>query len=398
MSSALTAYAVPPLARQHLNACASTFVVERPPDRLPLKFHRRMPGYVPTPLLNATVLAQLLGVRRLLVKNETNRLGMRSFKVLGASWATFHALETYRRKRFGQGFAPWSSINELAQQVHEHTSAPRLVAATDGNHGHAVAYVARLLGLSAEIYVPRGTAGARVEAIEAEGALVKVVDGGYDDAVRASAACVGEDGLVIDDTSWDGYEDVPRKVIEGYSTIFWEIDEAIQELDDAAPDVVIVQAGVGALAAAVVRHFKRGDGPRPRIIAVEPSGAACCLTSAARGKVSTLGGEQRSIMAGLNCGTPSLVAWPYVSHGVDAFLAIEDGSVTTAIRMLDDVGVTAGETGAAGLAGLLCLLQDDRAAALREKIGVTSGCQVLLLLTEGVTDPVRHAAVLEGVH
>ncbi|HEX5690805.1 MAG TPA: pyridoxal-phosphate dependent enzyme, partial [Roseiflexaceae bacterium] len=220
-------------------------------SRAPLEFHRRLPGYAPTPLVEAPLLAATLNIGRLWVKDEASRLGLPAFKILGASWACYLALQ----ELMGGAIGAWNTLDELAEQL-----APlrplTLAAATDGNHGRAVARTARLLGFAARIFVPAGTAAARIEAIESEGAQVLVVDGTYDEAVALAAKEAGPRCLVISDTAWPGYETVPRDVIAGYSTIFWEIDDELARRGEPPPDLVVVQIGVGALAAAVVRHYR----------------------------------------------------------------------------------------------------------------------------------------------
>ena len=368
-----------PAAVRNPNARA----LRRPaPSREPLAFHARLPGYVPTPLLDCPDLAADLGVGRLRVKYEAARLGLPSFKILGASWAVYRALLERFGPALGEG---WSTLDELA----ERTRALRplaLSAATDGNHGRAVARMARLLGLDARVYVPAGTAAERIVAIAAEGAEVEVVDGSYDDAVRRSAADEGPRGIVISDTSWEGYTTVPGWVIEGYSTALWELDDALPE----PPDVVFVQIGVGALAAAVVRHYRSGPAS-PVIVAVEPERSACVLASMRAGEPTTIPGPQDSIMAGLNCGTPSIVAWPDVSAGIDRFIAVPDERAREAMRRFAAEGVVAGETGAAGLAGLLELAGD---AAARAELGLGPHARVLLICTEGATDPAAYEAIV----
>ncbi|HWQ15805.1 MAG TPA: diaminopropionate ammonia-lyase, partial [Roseiflexaceae bacterium] len=318
----------------------------------PLAFHRRLPGYAETPLRELPGLAADLGVGRLWIKDESRRLGLPSFKILGASWATYRALE----RRLG-GLPPWNSLAEL--RAHLSPLRPlALAAATDGNHGRAVARMAALLGLEARIFVPTGTAAARIEAIQGEGAQVTVVDGTYDEAVALAAREAGPRCMVISDTSWEGYEEVPREVIAGYGTIFAEADAQLAALGEPRPDLIAVQIGVGALAAAVVQHYRGlGEHPQPlRIIGVEPLGAACALASMEAGRIVEVPGPHTSIMAGLNCGQPSPLAWPAVSRGVDLFMAVEDDAARRAMRALAAEGVTAGETGAAGVAGLLELL------------------------------------------
>jgi diaminopropionate ammonia-lyase len=349
----------------------------------PLAFHARLPGYAPTPLVAAPGLAEALGVGQVWVKDESSRLGLPSFKILGASWATYRALATH----LGHAFAPWDDLQALALQLASLLPLT-LVAATDGNHGRAVARMAALLDLDAHVLVPAGTAQARIQAIAAEGATVEVVDGSYDQAVTRSAAMADTHHLVISDTSWPGYEEVPRWVIEGYSTIFQEVGEQLAARGEGGPELIGVQIGVGALAAALVTHYRApGRQPRPAILGAEPSSAACVLASMAAGRPITIPCTHASIMAGLNCGTPSLVAWPLISRGIDLFVAIEDEWARWGMRALAADGVVAGETGAAGLAGLAATLRDTSADQRRAQLGITAATRVLLLATEGATDP-----------
>jgi diaminopropionate ammonia-lyase len=269
-----------------------------------------------------------------------------------------------------------------------------LAAATDGNHGRAVARMAKLLGLGARIFVPADMAAARIEAIESEGAEVVVVPGTYDEAVARSAEEAGEHCLVISDTSWPGYEDVPRWVIDGYSTILWEVSDELGRRGEDGPTLVVVQIGVGAFAAAVTRHFRSpGVSPRPKILGVEPARAACALASAEAGGIVHLPGPHGSIMAGLNCGAPSVVAWPTVSRGIDLFVAIEDDRAREAMRMLAGAGIVSGETGAAGLAGLLALSQEEGG---RRTLGLTEETRVLVFNCEGATDPEAYGRIVAG--
>jgi diaminopropionate ammonia-lyase len=354
----------------------------------PRAFHASMPGYAPTRLRAAPAAAAALGVAEVLVKDESSRLGLPSFKVLGASWAVYRALLA----RLG---ATPDEIPTFAA-LHEAVAALRplsVAAATDGNHGRAVAHMAALLGLDAAIYVPDNTVSARIDAIASEGASVTVVDGGYDDAIARSAQDASDRCLVISDTSWEGYEEVPAWVIEGYTTVFAEIAE---ELDGrAGPDFVSVPIGVGALAAAVVRHYWAG-GDRPLIVGVEPTSAACVLESVAIGEIVTLDHPQDSIMAGLNCATPSLIAWPTVSRGIDAYLAVPDARVPQAMRLLGADGIVAGETGAGGLAGMLALAEEPQMADARRALGLGATSRVLLLCTEGATDPEAYERLTTG--
>jgi diaminopropionate ammonia-lyase len=307
-------------------------------------FHRALPGYRATPLVSARAAARALGVARVLVKDESSRFGLPSFKVLGASWATHCAVGSRRDVT--------------------------LACATDGNHGRAVAWMARQLALPAIVFVPASMVERRRAAIAGEGARVEVVDGTYDEAVERAAALASDDVVVIQDTAWPGYEDVPRWVIDGYATIGAEID--------VEPDVLAVQIGVGSFAAAMVRRFAGS-----RIIGVEPATAACALASIEAGSPAEVPGPHPSVMAGLNCGRVSPVAWPVVSRGIEAFAAIDDRWALEAVELLAADGVVAGESGAAGLAGLL---------AFRADLALGADDTVLVVNTEGATGSAQTAA------
>jgi diaminopropionate ammonia-lyase len=377
--------------RTHINPNAREMLDGPYPDRKPLRFHHRLPGYEETPLIDTPKLASALGVAKVFVKDESSRLRLPAFKILGASWAVYRALE----ERLGEDFGDWEEIWELEERL-----APlrplSLVAATDGNHGRAVARVARLLGLGAKIFVPGYMTNARREAIASEGAEVIVVDGTYDEAVERSAGAAGERGLVISDMSWPGYERIPSWVIEGYSTMLWEIDDELERRNEAGPDLVVVQVGVGAFAAAVTRHFRSPRAsPRPKVMSVEPASADCLLQSVEAGSIVSVPGPHDSIMSGLNCGRPSLVAWPIVSRGIDLLVAVEDEPAHEAIRLAADSGVVSGETGAAGLGGLLEILRTG-GGELRRTLGIGGETRVLLFNSEGATDPDAYRRVMVG--
>lgn len=354
-----------------------------------VEFHQRMPAYGPTPLFDVPELAAELGVGRLLVKAETWRMGLPSFKILGASWATYCAL----RDHIGHEPEPWRNISELAASL-AHLRPFRLVTATDGNHGRAVAFMARLLGFDCDVFVPIGTVQARIEAIQREGASVTVVNGSYDDAVAESAKEASAECVVVSDTSWDGYEDIPGRVIEGYNTIFQETADALSSSGSRAPDVVVIPMGVGALMAAATTFHRRDDGGTA-IVGVEPLTAACVQESMIAGEIRHIPGPHNSIMAGLNCGTPSLVAWPRVSAGVDWSVSISDSSACVAMKHLAEVGIVAGETGAAALAGFVELSRDD---SWKREMKNLDDATVLLIVTEGATDPAKYREIVGRDH
>jgi len=347
----------------------------------PRPFHRRLPGYAPTQLHDAPALAEPLGLARLSIKDESDRLGLPAFKILGASWAIYRLLTA----RLGDE-PRWGDVYELRAALAP-LGALTLVAATDGNHGRAVARMAALLGYRAHIFVPAGTATARVNAIAHEGATVTVIEGTYDDAVAASASLAGNDVLVVSDTSWPGYTEIPRWVIDGYATIFAEVVEQLAAVGASPPDVVVVPMGVGALAAAAVEHAPMAAA----IVAVEPVDAACGLASAVAGRPVEVPGPHRSIMAGLNCGNVSIVAWPVIQRGVDAYVTASDAAAEAAMRALAQEGITAGETGAAGLAGLTTLIADGPTFGTVPDL---AGKHALVLCTEGATDPANYERIV----
>ncbi|MEO8440723.1 MAG: diaminopropionate ammonia-lyase [Spartobacteria bacterium] len=378
-------------ARFLLNPQRTGLPVDAEATSDPLSFHRRLPGYSPTPLHDLPGLARSLGIGQLLAKNESSRLGLPAFKILGASWAVYRALE----QRTGK-LEPWQTMAELAERL-----APlrpfTLATATDGNHGRAVAHMAALLGLSASIYVPLGTAQARIDGIASEGATVKIVKGTYDDAVQRVAQDASDRCLVVSDTSWPGYEEIPQWVTEGYATIMAEIDDALAERDTPPPDLIAVPFGVGALAAAVVRHNETlPPNERAKVLSVEPLRAACMLDSMAAGELVTVPGPHNSIMAGLNCGRPSIIAWPIVSKAIDGFIAIPDERARQAMRALAREGIVAGETGAASLAGLIELLTNPEMAPHSAALEIDQDSRALVIITEGATDPRSYREIVSG--
>lgn len=330
-------------------------------------FHRTLPGYRPTPLVDLPALAAELGVGRVLVKDESSRLGLPAFKILGASWACHQTLD-------------------------RHPGA-HLVTATDGNHGRAVARMARELGTTATVFVPDIMRESTAAHIAAEGAEVVRVDGDYDQTVRAAAehAAANPDRELVQDTAWDGYEDVPQWIVDGYRTLLVEVDEALGQ----QPDLVAVPVGVGSLAQAVVTHYRgpasidrsgtsAGDvtagAHRTRVLSVEPDTATAVLTSLLAGEPTPVP-TGATVMAGLNCGTVSSLAWPVLRDGCDAAIAVSDEEALAASHELETLGVSSGPCGAATLAGVRAALGDpERSGAL----DLPQDAVVVLLSTEGL--------------
>lgn len=345
----------------------------------PIDFHRRLPGYAQSPLVEAPRLAQKLGVAKIFVKNETSRFGLPSFKVLGASWATYAAL----RERLGpvaDGPLSHEGMQSWAARVRPLT----LVAATDGNHGRAVARVARWFGLNARIFLPSFVAPARCKAIESEGAELVMIDGVYDASVDAAAEAGRKTGaLLISDTARSASDAVPKLVTAGYTTAFAEIEEQLSQSGDDRIDAVSLQAGVGGLASAGTSWARQiRHGRSPKVVVVEPEPAACVMTALAAGEPMTVSASEISAMSVLQCGTISLTAFANLYAGVSCCLAIEDSWATTAVGELDACGVGTGPSGAAGAAGLLAALGGPMAAPVRQHLGLSSNARLLVVATE----------------
>jgi diaminopropionate ammonia-lyase len=333
------------------------------------------PGYAPTPLRDLQSIARELGLAAVAFKEEQHRFGLRSFKALGGAYA----------------------VKKLAAAPGGPPAA--VCCATDGNHGRSVAWGAREAGLRCVIYIHEGVSEGRAQAIRGFGAEVRRVGGNYDDSVRIAAADAAREGwTVVSDTSWEGYQDIPRDVMQGYGVM---VGEAIAQGGGGArpPTHVLVQGGVGGIAAATVAHlWERFGAARPRVVVVEPDKADCLTRSAEQGRVVHLSGDLDTIMAGLSCGEPSPLAWAVLDPGADAFMAIGDAAIAPAMRALAALGVVGGESGVAGLAGLRIAATDR---AMRAALGLDASSRVLLFGTEGATDPALYEELVgesaEGV-
>ncbi len=326
-----------------------------------LAFHVGLPGYAPTPLAEVPAIAAELGVGRVFVKDESARMGLPAFKVLGASWAVHQVLS--RRP----------DASELT-----------LVTATDGNHGRALARMARLSGQRSHVFVPIGVHPAAVAAIAAEGAQVTEIAGTYDEAVQLAAAAAGKPGTtLVQDAGWPGYEQIPGWIVEGYSTLFAEVDAQLAKAGVTDPDLVVIPAGVGSLSQAAIIHYRsRPSSGATALLTVEPGTAACVLASLVRGELGTISTSE-TIMAGLNCGTPSMLAWPYLRDGLDAAVAVADADSAKAARDLAGYGIPAGPCGGAALAGARAALTGEGAEDRRATLATDPNATVVLLSTEG---------------
>ncbi len=316
------------------------------------------PGYAPTPLLSLPALAKAAGVREILYKHEGHRFGLKSFKALGGAYAV-------ERLVAARGGAAGLTVT----------------CATDGNHGRSVAWGAQRLGVRAVIYVHEHVSEGRAAAIASYAAEVRREGATYDDSVRAASAAAAANGwTVVSDTSWPGYDTIPKHVMQGYALLPMEV-----EAQGVQPTHVFVQGGVGGLAASVLAYrWEKYGAARPRMVVVEPEHAACLFESARAGRLVAVGGDLDTIMAGLACGEPSLLAWSLLQPGADAFMTIPDDAAAAMMRTLAAEQIAAGESGVAGLAGFMRAVADPDA---RAALGLDATSRVLCYGTEGATDP-----------
>lgn len=344
------------------------------------------PGYAVSPLRSLPALAARLGIGALYYKDEGDRFGLKSFKALGGAYAVYRLLA--QAVAGHNGGQPASAAEILSGRWREVVSRITVTCATDGNHGRSVAWGAQLFGCRCVIYIHATVSEGRRAAIARYGAEVVRVAGNYDDSVRHADAQARANGwTVVSDTTYEGYRDIPIDVMHGYGVMSREI---VGQLGGLAPTHVLVQAGVGALAASVAASFWLAWGERrPQLVVVEPIEADCHLRSAQAGHPVAVTGALDTVMAGLACGEVSPAAWEIVGAAANAFVAVQDRYALQAVRVFADAqggdpGIVSGETGASGLAALLAA---SELPALRQLLGLDAHSRVLLLGSEGDTDP-----------
>ncbi|MGA9017092.1 MAG: diaminopropionate ammonia-lyase [Acetobacteraceae bacterium] len=337
-------------------------------------------GYEMTPLRDLPGLAQQAGLDAIRLKDEATRFGLGSFKALGGSYGVVCVLAT----ALAQHGLPLEALSAKLVNggYRDVTEGITVTCATDGNHGRAVAWGAQRFHCRCVIFVHGSVSQERVDAIARYGAEVRRVPGTYDDAVREAARQAAANGwFTVSDTSWSGYSEVPKQIMQGYRLM---ADEAADQWRGEQPTHVFVQAGVGGVAAAVSVQMRARFDPAPALVVVEPDRAACLLASAELGQPTAVPGNLDTLMAGLACGEPSPAAWQELDHGAAAFMAIPDEAAVACMRLLAGFGVVGGESGVAGLAGCLLVVSDP---ASRELLGLDRSSRVLAFLTEGATDP-----------
>lgn len=321
-------------------------------------------------------LAKKYGVGNIFVKDESHRFGLNAFKGLGASYAIYKLLQ-------------------------ENPNINTFCTATDGNHGRAVAWSAKIANRKAVVYVPKDTTKSRIKAIENYNAKVIQIDGNYDETCEfAEQESIKNNWQLVQDTAWENYEEIPAQIMAGYLTHFQEMEYSLHSLPKPKIDIVFLQAGVGSWAAAAIWYYlNRYGNNRPKIVIVEPYEANGILSSFFANKRVNPDCSFNTIMAGLNCGIPSLTAWDIIKNGIDVSLKVTDEYAKKAIRELyypiaNDSSITAGESGVGGLAGFLAIMTNDNFKEVKERLEISSNSNILFYSTEGATDLASFNAIV----
>ncbi|MDR3983665.1 MAG: diaminopropionate ammonia-lyase [Dysosmobacter sp.] len=363
-------------------------------------FHRSFPQYSITPLASLDGMAKHLGLGNLFVKDESYRFGLNAFKVLGGSFAMARYIAQQMGRDVGEMTYDYLTSEAFRQEFGQAT----FFTATDGNHGRGVAWAANKLGQKAVVHMPKGSAKSRFDNIAKEGAKVTIEEVNYDDCVRMAAAEAAETkhGVVVQDTAWAGYEEIPAWIMQGYGTMANEAAEQLRQLEVNRPTHVFVQAGVGSLAGAVVGYFTNlyPNNP-PKFVVMEAKAADCLYRGAVAGdgEPRIVDGDLTTIMAGLACGEPNILSWDILRNHVSAFVSCPDWVSARGMRMLGmpvkgDPSVVSGESGAVGMGLISAIMEDDTYRDLREHLELDRFSQVLMFSTEGDTDPEKYRRIL----
>lgn len=356
-----------------------------------MDFHKSFPMYSETPLRDMKNLARELGLGRIYVKDESYRFGLNAFKVLGGSYA----IGNYLAMKLGKSISEMPYDVLISDQVREQLGEMVFVTATDGNHGRGVAWTANQLKQKSVVLMPKGSSLERLENIRAEGADASITDLNYDDAVRKANGIAEDNGWVmVQDTAWEGYEDIPAWIIQGYSTMGYEAYEQLKAIGEEKPTHIFLQAGVGSMAAAITGLFSSIYGEdRPIITIVEPNKADCLYRTAEAndGQLRVVSDDMDTIMAGLACGEPCTIGWEILKDYTDFFISCPDFTAAEGMRMMGnpprgDEKVISGESGAATLGCVAEIMTNENLAWMREKLQLDESSRVLFFSTEGDTD------------
>ncbi|MCF8567922.1 diaminopropionate ammonia-lyase [Alicyclobacillus tolerans] len=362
-------------------------------------FHKSFPGYQMTPLHTMRELSRRLHVQKIWIKDESYRFGLNAFKALGGSYA----IGRYLANQLNIDISELSFERLKSRPIKEQLGDIVFVTATDGNHGRGIAWAARQVGQKSVVFMPKGSSQFRLNDIKQEGAQASITELNYDDTVRfAKRYADRHRAVLVQDTAWEGYEQIPTWIMQGYFTLMDEAMEQIEQAGDEGPTHVFLQAGVGSFAASVAVYLSSKYGEsRPTTVIVEPDNAACLYTSASinDGKPHAVTGELSTIMAGLACGEPSTVAWKVLRDYADMYISCPDDVSAKAMRMLGnplpgDPRIISGESGAVGL-GVLSLIQEEQELqAVASQLQLDANSRILLISTEGATDPESYRKIV----
>lgn len=368
-------------------------------------FHKSIPGYQETPLADLARMAELLGLKGAYVKDESYRFGLNAFKVLGGSFA----MARYIAKQTGRDISELDYATLTSDELRREFGEATFFTATDGNHGRGVAWAANKLRQKAVVHMPKGSSLTRLENIRKEGAEAMIEEVNYDDCVRIAAkeAAETKNGVVVQDTAWAGYEEIPSWIMQGYGTMAMEAQRQLEKAGVRRPTHVFVQAGVGSLAGAVQGFFANYfPGECPITVVAEANKADCLYRSseAGDGKPRFVGGDMQTIMAGLACGEPNTISWEILKNHSAAFVSCPDWVSARGMRMLGaplkgDPQVVSGESGAVTMGLLAALMQDNEYRELRDALKLNQDSVVLMFSTEGDTDPDNYRKIVwEGAY
>lgn len=353
-----------------------------------IQFHRSFPQYKETPLVNLAGLAKELGLGNIFLKDESYRFGLNAFKVLGGSYA----IGRYIAGKLGEDISKFPFERMTSDETRAKAGELTFVTATDGNHGRGVAWTANRLKQKAIVYMPKGSAQERLENIRAEGAEASITEFNYDEAVRiANERAQQPNCVMVQDTAWEGYTDIPTWIMQGYMTMGYE---AYSQLGENKPTHIFLQAGVGSMAGAMQGLFANLYGEdRPIVTVVEPNKANCVFRTAQAddGKLHFVTGQMDTIMAGLACGEPCTIGWEVLRDYSDNFVSCPDYAAAKGMRILSspvggDTRVVSGESGASTLGCVAEIMTNPALSSIREQLKLDGNSRVLFISTEGDTD------------
>jgi len=357
-----------------------------------VNFHSSIPRYYPTPLVKLNSLASRLGLSNIFIKDESKRFGINSFKVLGGAYA----ISRFLYSKLGRPYTGMDFEALKAEHIKMAAGDMTFATASDGNHGMGVAWTAQNLGYRAVVYLPEGTTAARINNIRETGAEVKVTSLGYDDTVSLAAEEASKNGWeLIQDTAFENYKMIPEWIMQGYMTLIYEAVVQMKTMGVERPTHIFLQAGVGSMAAAVTAYLVVKFGARYPVTAiVEPDRAACHFESYANGDGNPhpAEGDLKTMMAGLSCGVPNPIAWEIIHNYADMYFTCDDDTAAEGMRLLakpegGDSRIISGESGAVTAGLLMSLMQDVRYEDIRKRAELGENSNVLLISTEGDTDP-----------